>query len=309
MPLILVQNEVTADPAHDWDDVEGVHYHYPSKYKNKIIEGERFLYYIGVHRADGKRRPHGEYFGTGTIGQIWEDPNKPKSWYCRIEDYERFETPVPAKIDGAPFETGPSNLWRDGVRVVEHSTFDAILSIANGDDGNARSEPQSVDVKDVQYQTRGVIVPRSKRPPETESTKGKRSTAHRRSRRSKQIGDWGETLAVRYIAERFPKASNIIHREALNERPGWDIDYEDEKGLLMRVEVKSTTGAAFASITLTANELIAAQEHRDRYMLMLIAKCETSQPCVQTIIDPFQHIEADLWSAVPATYDVTLTQG
>jgi hypothetical protein len=31
MPLVLVHNDVVANPAHAWNDVEGVHY--PSKYQ------------------------------------------------------------------------------------------------------------------------------------------------------------------------------------------------------------------------------------------------------------------------------------
>jgi hypothetical protein len=40
MPLVLVHNDVVANPAHAWNDEEGVHYHYPSKYQGKIKTGE-----------------------------------------------------------------------------------------------------------------------------------------------------------------------------------------------------------------------------------------------------------------------------
>ena len=74
MPLILTQNEITLNDAHDWNDIEGVQYHYPTKYRNKIKEGERFIYYQGVHRASGQRG-EANYFGTGRIGTIWQDPD------------------------------------------------------------------------------------------------------------------------------------------------------------------------------------------------------------------------------------------
>jgi hypothetical protein len=67
MPLVLVHNDVVANPAHVWNDVEGVRYHYPSKYQGKIKTGEPFVYYRGVHRTEGKRGP-AEYVGTGRIG-------------------------------------------------------------------------------------------------------------------------------------------------------------------------------------------------------------------------------------------------
>ena len=33
MPLVLVHNDIVANPAHAWNDLEGVHYHYPAKYQ------------------------------------------------------------------------------------------------------------------------------------------------------------------------------------------------------------------------------------------------------------------------------------
>ena len=66
MPLVLVHNDVVANPAHRWSDVEGVQYHYPSKYQSKIKTGETCVYYRGVHRTEGKRGP-AEYVGTGRI--------------------------------------------------------------------------------------------------------------------------------------------------------------------------------------------------------------------------------------------------
>ena len=74
MPLILTQNEVTVNDAHDWKDIEGEQYHYPTKDRNKVIEGDRFIYYQGVNRANGKKG-EAHYFGTGRIGSIWQDPD------------------------------------------------------------------------------------------------------------------------------------------------------------------------------------------------------------------------------------------
>jgi hypothetical protein len=55
MPLVLVHNDVVANPQHEWDDKEGVQYHYPAKYQSKIKTDEPFVYYRGVHRVGGKR--------------------------------------------------------------------------------------------------------------------------------------------------------------------------------------------------------------------------------------------------------------
>ena len=64
MPLVLVHNDVVANPQHEWDDKEGVQYHYPAKYQSKIKTGEPFVYYRGVHRVGGKRGA-AEYVGAG----------------------------------------------------------------------------------------------------------------------------------------------------------------------------------------------------------------------------------------------------
>ena len=132
MPLILTQNEVTVNDAHDWKDIEGEQYHYLTKYRNKIKEGERFIYYQGVNRAGGKKG-EAHYFGTGRLGTIWQDPDPERqkggkiAWFCTIEDYERFPVQVLAKVDGVNREQGPANLFRDGVRVTDDETFDGIL--------------------------------------------------------------------------------------------------------------------------------------------------------------------------------------
>ena len=44
MPLVLVHNDVVANPQHEWDDKEGVQYHYPAKYQSKIKTDEPFVY-------------------------------------------------------------------------------------------------------------------------------------------------------------------------------------------------------------------------------------------------------------------------
>jgi hypothetical protein len=143
MPLVLVHNDVVRNPAHAWDDKEGVHYHYPSKYQGKIQTGERFVYYHGVHRVDGRRGP-AEYVGAGRIGAIWLDPRTEgqsrKAWYCAVEDFRRFSVPVAAKLDGKLLEDIPANLWRDGVRSLAASTYTQIMSLA-GEPASIASAP------------------------------------------------------------------------------------------------------------------------------------------------------------------------
>jgi hypothetical protein len=290
MPIILTQNDVVKNPAHQWDDVEGVRYHYPSNYRSLITEGEPFIYYRGVYRADGKRA-EAEYFGFGKIGKVWADPDKAKSWYCAIDEYQPFAEPVPSKLDGEAIERVRSqNHWRNAVRTIEPSVYDEILRLA-GREGAGGSEP-NVDEATISSSS-DLLVPATIVEPRRDGVL--RRTGYRKSKRAKEIGDWAENAVVRYIAD-IPNTANCVHRAANGETPGWDIDYLDSDGVLQKVEVKGTTGAAFTSIQMTIGELDAARRHRGTYWLFLVAGCFTKTPKVQAICDPAQKIDDGSWS-------------
>ena len=96
--LVLAENEETVSEEHDWSDVTGVRYNYPNSYVNRIKSGLPFVYYRGVRRKGGKRG-QAEYFGSGVIGDIWQDPTqkvdiakKDRQWFCTVENFERFKT-------------------------------------------------------------------------------------------------------------------------------------------------------------------------------------------------------------------------
>ena len=60
MPLVLVHNDVVANLAHVWNDVEGVRYHYPSKYQGKIKTGGavRLLFAAFIQRRVNEGLPN-----------------------------------------------------------------------------------------------------------------------------------------------------------------------------------------------------------------------------------------------------------
>lgn len=162
-------------------------------------------------------------------------------------------------------------------------------------------------VAQVNFRQTQVVVPRNKRPPSASADTAMQTKSTRYLPRSKQIGDWGEARAMRFIRERISGATDIVHREANNERPGWAMDYVDENGVRQRVEVKSTTAAAFSSIMLTGRELEAAQTYGANFTLMLIDSCETTSPKSELFRDPFRMIQSDEWGASPASYNVILS--
>jgi Holliday junction resolvase-like predicted endonuclease len=303
MPLVLVQNVVVQDEAHNWNDVEGVHYHYPSKYRKKIRTGEQFVYYRGVNRPGGKRVP-AEYFGTGRIGEIWEDPDsserRQRSWYCSIEDYQPFAKPVLAKVNGISLEDIPRNLWRDGVRVLEAGTFEKILELAGFQEGELHEAELPTGSL---FQSESLLIPSRK----ASGAKNGRSGQSRRSKNAKKVGDWAEARVMDFLEAKG--VSDLIHREAKNERPGWDIDFVDQNGVLQCVEVKGTVGAAFSSVDFTANELKAARQYRDSYQLFLVAKCLTENPLLQIVQNPASRLEVGDWSVEPISYNIRFGEG
>jgi len=286
-----VHNDVVAKPEHEWDDKEGVHYHYPAKYQSKIKTGEPFVYYRGVHRVGGKRGA-AEYVGAGRVGHIWPDPNADRksrrAFYCAIEDYQRFAVPVPAKANGVTLEqiaADRQNLWRDGVRALDQITYDQIMQRGIGTGLSPAPAPQLSEVSIVESDA--LIVPAAM----IEAGTGKSGAGnYRKSKRAREIGDWAEKVA--------------IHRAAIDETPGWDIDYIDVDGVLQRVEVKGTIAAAFTGIDLTANEINAAVTHGSNYWLYLVAGCLTASPKVQAIQDPAGKLHAGEWSATPAVFSL-----
>jgi hypothetical protein len=302
MPLVLTTNEFVPNPDHAWNDVEGVQYHYPNGYKNKIRPGEEFVYYRGVLR---KRGPRGqaEYFGRGRIGEITPDPatvgqSRP-SWFCAIEAYVPFNPPVPAKRDGVFYEIIPQNMWRNGVRSIDQATFDRILEAA----GATTTPPIAVPISAIgrPEEADDLIIPKGK----VVGAGKAGGVGYRRSKRAKEVGDWAEQLVVELLKTQGGCA-DIVHRAAVLETPGWDIDYRDENGVLHRIEVKGTVGGAFSAIDLTANELRAAQQHGSEYWIFLVANCLTDHPRIQRISGPADKLTAGTWVASPALYSVSL---
>ncbi len=231
MPLVLTTNDMVRNPEHLWDDIEGVQYHYPNQYKSKIQPGVEFVYYRGVHRKDGSRAP-AEYFGRGRIGAVRPDPSTEgasrPSWFCAIEDYQPFNPPVPAKIDDAPLEQIAPNMWRNGVRDLDEEIFRRIVERAAQSSGNSTTGAAPSAAIEVD----NLIAPSAKI-----TGGGKTRGDYRRSKRSKEIGDWAERAVLDFIRDELG-GTDIVHRAGIRETPGWDIDYRDAEGVLQRVEVK-----------------------------------------------------------------------
>jgi len=72
-----------------YKDEVGTLYHFPKRYLRRIQTPEAsFIYY--EPRVGGEQ----VYFGSGTIGQIWADPEDPTHYYSEILDYSPFPKTV-----------------------------------------------------------------------------------------------------------------------------------------------------------------------------------------------------------------------
>jgi hypothetical protein len=229
-------------------------------------------------------------------------PRAEKGWAnCGIDDYRRFAVSVPAKVGDVTLEQIPANLWRDGVRLIDPDIFNRILNLAaehRPEGGGVSANAANIETAD------NLIVPQKVAAPGA----GRRGqTGYRKSRRAKEVGDWAEDIVLRYIIEHVSRCTNCVHRAALDETPGWDIDYLDSNGRLQRVEVKGTVAAAFTGVDITANELQAARTHGSEYWLYLVAGCLSDSPRVQAIPNPASKLASLDWTLTPTLFSLTFT--
>lgn len=134
MPVVIVENDTS-----QWEDQTGAVYHFPKRYQTLLAQGTEVVYYKGRVKdkafASVRLSANPHYFGKARIGKVYADSSSNKGdLFALIENFIPFESAVPAKIDGAYMETIPgsraSNYWRDGVRLISQSDYDAILSHA-----------------------------------------------------------------------------------------------------------------------------------------------------------------------------------
>lgn len=130
------------------------------------------------------------------------------------------------------------------------------------------------------------------------------SSPGRRPRNSGPIGKRAEEVARRYIIENATALGARDVRWMSDEgfTPGWDIEYTNNAGELVRVEVKGTAASAFANVELTAGEWCAAKKHGDHYWLFLVAECCGAHARIQRIQNPARLVQAGEAELAPVVY-------
>ena len=132
MPLRLTVNDRSLS-EHNYDDVLGVRYEFPPRYRCLVASGERFVYYRGRRRSNGRSTPQ-VYLGAGVIGAVHESESTPGRWACEIKSWDPFAEPVYFKdADGMYYESGGVQgglYWRQGVRLLLDEEYDRIVRAA-----------------------------------------------------------------------------------------------------------------------------------------------------------------------------------
>ena len=129
MPLRLTANDRTLS-GHEYDDVLGVRYEFPSRYRGIVREGERFVYYRGRRRADGTTGPQ-VYLGAGIVGPVRASTMNSDYLVCSIEDWQPFDEPLYFKdSEDRWYEPGAAQgglYWQQGVKPISEDVFVHIL--------------------------------------------------------------------------------------------------------------------------------------------------------------------------------------
>jgi hypothetical protein len=224
---------------------------------------------------------------------VWPDksisesqPKRAWAWYCGITDYIPFTTPVPAKIDGTFLERIAKNHWSVGIRPLPQDVYDRILALA-GTSEESLPLPNLATIA-ITETDQPLLLPRKR----TANGAADLPTG-RYSRNALPVGRRAEEIAHRFLLDNAERlgAKNIRWVAQEGSTPGWDLQYENPTGDTIAVEVKGTTGAAFASVDITSGEWKAAIARGNRYWLYLVADCTTTTPRIQRLQNPAQLID------------------
>ncbi|MBP0049835.1 HNH endonuclease [Marinobacterium sp. AK62] len=148
---------IAENDESQWSDETGTRYHFPKRYLKYLPEGTQVVYYKGKMKnkrySDTRLSPAPHYFAIATIASVYADRESSKGdYFADIKDYQPFDQAVLAKHEGSYLETIPdnrkSNYWRDGVRPINQSTYDIILSFVRGLSHPPASYTPELDLND-----------------------------------------------------------------------------------------------------------------------------------------------------------------
>lgn len=151
MPTIIVENDVS-----QWDDLTGEVYHFPKRYKELLLPGEKVIYYKGRIKdksfKNQRLSPDPHYFGIAEIGKIISIKDG-KELLGEIINFRPFIKAVNFQDSEGYLEKIPKNkeknYWRDGVRKIDEDTYKRIVDLENL--GPVREAKSSVNTDDQSF--------------------------------------------------------------------------------------------------------------------------------------------------------------
>jgi len=126
VPIVLNQRTWHDDPKYL--DREGVIYHYPSQYRSRIRDFDRFIYYRPAAGATPEEAS--TYIGHGVLGLSFEDFARPNHSYVNVAWYQRFTHPVPLR-EGIVFletEAQTKPQFQSSARPLRDTAYYRILA-------------------------------------------------------------------------------------------------------------------------------------------------------------------------------------
>lgn len=127
--LIVLSQKI--DTESIYSDTVFETYHYPSRYKNQVHEGDTFVYYQGNRFVKEQRY----YFGTGIVGTISTPDGE--NYYAKLLNVKQFTRTVPIYmpdgqyVEQLGFDTvrnSPTPPWQSSVRPLSKTAYDYIIS-------------------------------------------------------------------------------------------------------------------------------------------------------------------------------------
>lgn len=130
--LVVLSQRIDTESAYE-DELFRT-YHYPSRYRNQLHEGDRFVYYQGNRYERNQRY----YFGIGTISQI--STVDKENYYATLDNCKRFSQKVPIYLpDGGYIEQlsyqevrkSINPPWQSSIRPLSEQAYNYILNQAS----------------------------------------------------------------------------------------------------------------------------------------------------------------------------------
>lgn len=260
------------------------------------------------------------FFGQGTKGDMqWNKLNKSILEHQKENNKLLFFRNVKGRgglwrFEGELYCQGyePAHVNDDKGDLREVIKFHLKKQISNYKSSKSSSVPRIIiDKKNTLKEIEKVKIPttfvdsvfkqtKKKSKPSTQDSK---KTSSRYSKRSKAIGDRAEEIVNRFLIQQKKKHIRWCAREG--ETPGWDLQYQ-EKGILIKIEVKGTTAKQMVNFEITENEMNAAKKYGDEYFMYLVADCESTNPKIQYIQNPIKMINNKKISSKPVRWKISV---